>query len=98
MKTSTIKKDSVQLDWGAPEKLNGKILGSRVFYTFKGDPEKTKSLEVGANNRSFRLAGLFPFVKYTVRIQEQTEAGYGPNATITVTTKKSGMKLYHLQE
>ncbi|BHF82452.1 fibronectin [Sparganum proliferum] len=82
-----VTSNSMDVSWSPPASPNGRL----EAYTVTISDGTTVSQEVQGLNASF--PNLRPLTKYTVTVKAKNAAGYGPAASITVTTDPDGTQL-----
>ncbi len=86
--TATRARTSVKITWRGPASDGGSAVTGYQAYR----PTHAKSLSASA--RSYTFTGLKPLTAYNLYVRAQNKAGYGPWASIKVTTTAPARKAY----
>lgn len=85
---------TVEISWGSPQHLNGRILGYKLLYTT--NPNSTLSdwnAELIQTKQSTSLKNLQPLTKYYAKLKAFNERGSGPfSETFTFTTELENIR------
>ena len=92
LRSTKVGKDNIDIQWEAPNKTNGVIVGAQITYTMEGGTN-TNQITVNGTTRTYKLTCLLPYTKYVVTVAEKTSAGFGPNTSVEVTTSTSSRSL-----
>ena len=85
---TVVNSTAVSLTWSEPLLPHGIITSYMITYNSTGS-----QISVTVNTNSYLISGLDEFTRYTVFIQASTRVGFGPSASLTVTTNPS-CKMY----
>ena len=85
---AVVNSTAVSLTWSEPLLPHGIIISYKITYNSTG-----RQISVTVNTNSYLISGLDEFTMYTVFIRASTRVGFGPSASLTVTTNPS-CKMY----